>query len=191
LNFECLHKGHFRQINLAIRVGIKFRVMKSGRLFLGVLISLVFLLASCTSPEQLIRTRFNTDTFSVPNTTLLYEYTDSYSSATGDCAGMFIDRWYGSGMNYQDIVEIYEGRLADDRGWELWPEDVARIWRKQTKDGLFSMSTVALKNKNGSNPLGIYKLPGSFLQETNKYSTTYAISLRYMSNFGVRKCFKK
>jgi len=33
LNFECLHKGHFRQINLAIRVLLYFQAVAMSKQF--------------------------------------------------------------------------------------------------------------------------------------------------------------
>lgn len=165
--------------------------MKSGYKILGLLISAYLLLISCTSPEEKTRTEFNTNAFSVPNTTLLYEYTDTYSNATGSCAGMFIDRWYGSEISYESIVESYEKNLAADKEWVLWPEDVARIWRKQTKNELFSMSIEALTIQDTNNPLHLYDLPVSLLQARVQYPTVYGISLKYLSKYGAKKCFKK
>ena len=111
-----------------------------------------------------------------------------YSSATGDCAGVVVDKWYGSEMDYQEIVERYEKKFTNDEEWTLWSEDVARIWRKQTSNALFSMSIHVLENMDGSNPVHLYQLPDSFLQEAVKYPTVYAVSLRYS---GAKKCFKR
>jgi hypothetical protein len=165
--------------------------MKSGFEFLGLLICAWLLCVSCTSPEEKTRTEFNTNVFSVPDTTLLYEYTATSSSATGSCAGMFIDRWYGSELSYKSIVERYEKNLVAAKDWVLWPEDVARIWRKQTQNELFSVSIEALTSQDTSNPLGLYDLPASLLQTRRKYPTVYGISLRYLSKYGAEKCFKK
>lgn len=134
---------------------------------------------------------FNTDVFAVPDTTLIYEYQDAYSSATGDCAGMFIDRWYGSEMSYENIVKSYEKKFLDDGNWALRPEDATRIWRKQTQNELFSISIEAFTNQNESNPLHVYDLPDSLLQATTNYSTVYGISLSYMSKYSAKKCFEK
>ena len=162
--------------------------MKTCRRFLGFLIGLSILLVSCSSPEEQIRVEFDTDLFSIPPSTLLYEHADTYSSATGDCAGVVVDKWYGAETDYQEIVETYEGRFTDDEEWILWPEDVVRIWRKQTSNALFSMSIHVLENMDGSNPVHLYQLPDSFLQEAVKYPTVYAVSLSYT---GDKKCFKE
>ena len=165
--------------------------MKTCRKSLGFLIGLSILLVSCSSPEEQIRDEFDTDLFSMPTSTLLYEYADTYSSATGDCAGVVVDKWYGSEMDYQEIVERYEKKFTDDEEWTLWSEDVARIWRKQTSNALFSMSIHVLENMDRSNRVQLYQLPDSFLQEAAEYPTVYAVSLRYMSKYAANKCFKR
>lgn len=160
--------------------------MKSNCKFAVLLASALLILASCSSAEEQIRTEF--DTLSPPNSTLLYEYADTYSGATGDCAGMFIDRWYGSEIAYNDLVEMYEDQLWDE-GWVLWPEDVVRIWRRQGQTGLFSLSIHDLPDEYKGNPRGLYELPASFLHEAANYPTAYVISLRYMSNSAAKRCF--
>ena len=155
---------------------------------LGVLASLLLTMASCSSPEEEIRSEF--DAFSSSNSTLLYEYKDSSSSATGDCAGMFIDRWYGSEVSYSDIVKMYEDQLPK-RGWTLWPEDVVRIWRKQTQAGLFSWHIEAFAGESTTDPQGEHELPDSFLREAANYSTVYVISVTYKGNFAAKRCFGK
>jgi hypothetical protein len=160
--------------------------MKSNCKFAVLLTSALLILVSCSSAEEQIRTEF--DTLSPPNSTLLYEYTDTSSSATGDCAGMFIDRWYGSEIAYSDLVGMYEDQLWGE-GWVLWPEDVVRIWRKQGQTSLFSLHMQELTDQDMGNPVGLYELPASFLLEAANYPTVYAISLSYMSNFAAKRCF--
>lgn len=162
--------------------------MKSNCKILGLLVSVMLIVASCRSPEERIEAEYNT--FSLPNSTLLYEYIDTYSGATESCSGMFIDRWYGSEATYDDLTTILEDQLST-RGWVLWPEDVVRIWRKQTQTGLFGLSMLALTGEEVTNPRGLYELPTSFFHETANYSTVYVISLTYMDASHVKRCFGK
>ena len=156
--------------------------MKSNCKFAVLLASVLLILTSCSSVEEQIRVEF--DTLSPPNSTLLYEYTDTYSGATGDCAGRFIDRWYGSEIAYKDLVEMYEDQLSN-RGWVLWPENVARIWRKQSQTGLFSLHIQAFTDEDTI----LYELPASFLHEAANYPTVYVISLTYKSSSAAKRCF--
>ncbi len=155
---------------------------------LGILASLFLTLAACSSPEEEIRREF--DAFPPSNSTLLYEYKDSESGATGDCAGMFIDRWYGSEVAYNDLVKTYEDQLPK-KGWTLWPEDVVRIWRKQTQASLFSWHIEAFTGKSTTDLHGYHKLPDSLLREAANYSTAYVVSVSYMSSFAAKRCFGK
>jgi hypothetical protein len=155
---------------------------------LGILASLFLSLASCSSPEKQIQGEF--DAFSSSNSTLLYEYEFTSSSATGDCGGMNIDRWYGSEVTYSDITKMYEDQLLE-KGWTLWPEHVVRIWRKQTQAGLFSFYITAFTSKSMANLRNEYKLPDSLLREAAQYSTGYLISIGYMSTFAAQRCFGK
>lgn len=156
--------------------------------FLGLLISILLLLTACSSTEERIWVEY--DILSPPDSALLYEYTDNFSGATGSCAGMFTDRWYGSKLSYDQLTEILEKQLLG-KGWVLWPEDVTQIWRKQSQMGLFSLSLQILTEEDTGNPQGLYKLPDSFLSEAANYPTVYVISLKYMDAFHEKHCFGK
>ncbi|NIW46904.1 MAG: hypothetical protein GWN30_19775 [Gammaproteobacteria bacterium] len=162
--------------------------MHFTHIILILLAGISMILTSCSSEQEKIQAEFNTNVLS--NSTLLYEYTDTFSGATNNCAGTFIDKWYGSEDVYQDVVKLYDEHLLNT-GWVLWPEDVGRIWRKQNRAGLFSLSMTTLTKKRTTNPRGLYHLPDSLLLEAANYPTVYVISVRYMDAVHVKRCFGK
>lgn len=164
------------------------KVKLDYKIFLGMLVGALLVLTSCRSAEEKIQAEVKS--LSLPNSRLLYEYIDTYSGATGSCAGTFIDRWYGSETEYNSLIKVYEDQLLED-GWILWPEDVVRIWRKQSQRGLFSMHMQMLTSQDTSNPQGLYKLPESFWLEAANYPTIYVVSITYMDAVHTKHCFGK
>lgn len=163
------------------------KVKLAYKTFLGVLVCIFLVLTSCRSTEEKIKAEVKT--LSLPNSTLLYEFTDTYSGATGNCAGRFIDRWYGSETEYNNLIKVYEDQLLQE-GWTLWPEDVVKIWRKQSQIGLFSIYTQTLTSQHTSNPRGQYDLPESFWLEAANYPTVYVVSISYMDAVHTRRCLE-
>ena len=163
--------------------------MNTNYKMIGFLVSLFLIIMSCQSNQDRIQTQL--DAFSIPNSTLLHKHSGVSSSATGNCAGTFIDYWYGSDIPYNDIDIILENEFFGNR-WGLWPEDVVRIWRKQTETGLFSLSKQVTTKENITNVSGgLYKLPDSLYHEVKNYSTIYIISLDYMASSNAKSCFGK
>jgi hypothetical protein len=161
--------------------------VKLNNKLLYVLIGILLILVACSSATTKIEVEYNKLTSA--DSILLYEHIDTSSGATGACAGTFVDRWYGSKLPYEDLIEIYENQLPD-KGWVLWPEDVVRIWRKRNASGLFGFYMQAF-NGDKINPRGLYELPDTFMLEAADHSTVYVISMTYMDNFHTRRCFGK
>lgn len=148
---------------------------------------MVWLLSACVSPEERIKAQF--DTLPQPDSTLLYEYSASSSSATGDCAGVFMHRWYGTAMSTEDVAKFYADYLAN-HGWGIRPEEVVEIWSREDKDGLYRIGVdVFVDPKAISQEQGDYQLPATVLLETSQHATVYLLSMTYMVPYATKKCF--
>jgi len=160
------------------------------KLYLGSFWLLAFVvigLTSCASSEERLNSMF--EALPQIDSTLLFEYSDTYSSATGECVGVFLDRWYGTSTTSEDVTALYFASLPKD-GWNIWPEDVVEIWSLQNSDGLFRM-TVDVYNDPGSisQQQANYQLPNSFYPEASHYRTVYLVSMTYRSPAAAERCF--
>lgn len=155
---------------------------------IGLVSSLLLATTACVSSENLIVTEY--ETLNYPTSTLMYEYSFTTSSATGKCTGNAIDRWYGSEAESGSVLDIFEQQLPEN-GWEMWPEDVTRIWRKEDRDGLFTFSIhmFALEEEIDPNR-AYYTLPDSILLQATEYQTVYVITMSHMSSTDATRCFR-
>lgn len=160
---------------------------RTNRLILGLAISLSLVLVSCVSAEDLVATEH--ETLSLPGSILVYEMSFTTSGATGKCSSSVTDRWYGANEEPSTIAEDFEEQLASN-GWETWPEDVVTIWRKETRDGIFTLSTSMFTHGEEINSDQVYyDLPESILSQLTGYRTGYVISISYMSIRDATYCF--
>ena len=144
-------------------------------------------LSACTSPEDRLKSQF--DTLPQVDSTLLYEYSAAYSSATGDCGGTFQDRWYGTSMSTEDVEKLYSDYLSRN-GWIIWPEEVVEIWSRESDDGLYRIGVDVFPNSvEISQEQGDYQLPASVLVEASQYQTIYSLNMTYKTLYAAKKCF--
>lgn len=144
-------------------------------------------LAGCSSPDERIDAQF--DTLPQVDSTLLYDYSAAYSSATGDCGGTFQDRWYGTSVSAEDVRNLYLDYLSRN-GWSIWPEEVVEIWSQEGKDGLYRMGINIFSDPTSiSQQQADYKLPSSVLIDATHYQTVYLLSMTYRSSYAAKKCF--
>ena len=156
----------------------------------GVLIALILVLtSSCTSAESRLKAEF--DVLPQTASTLLYEYEGTSAGATGECAGTFLHRWYGSAMAVEDVVKMVEDSLSD-YGWTILPDEVGKIWSKENKEGLYQVSLNIFDTPKAiSQEQGLYKLPDPFMSQATNYQTVYLISMNYTYPSVAKKCFGK
>ena len=151
------------------------------------LLAIVTMLTSCTDPKTLLSVEL--DTFPNPNSIFLYEYSAVSSRATGDCNGTFMDRWYGTSMNNEEITELFSTFLIKN-GWIIKPEEVAKIWSKKSEDGLYRAVLITFRDPTAvSQEQGSYRLPDSVLQDFTQHETIYLLGMRYMYPRVAEKCF--
>lgn len=152
-------------------------------------IMLSLLACAFPSTEELLRARIDTLALNDLESSLVFEQSVTSSGATGACNSTWLDRWYGTGEDYDAVMQAYEERIATE-DWEIWPEDVTQIWRLQTGSGLFSLVLVDITGT--INPeRGDYVLPPSAIEELKEYRTAYLLRLGYMTNSQTRRCFAR
>jgi len=148
---------------------------------------MVWILAACVSPEERIKAQF--DTLPQTDSTLLYEYSASSSSATGDCAGVFMHRWYGTTISKKDVAKFYADYLTN-HGWSIRSEGVGGIWNRENEDGLYRIAVDVIADPKAiSQEQGNYQLPETFLLEASQHPTVYLLSMTYMVPYAAKKCF--
>jgi len=163
------------------------KLTKSHLCFFWLALLTVWALSSCASPEERIKAQF--DTLPQPDSTLLYEYGDASSSATGDCSGVFLHRWYGTAMNKEDVAKFYTDYLTNN-GWSIWSGEAVEIWSREGKDGLYRTHIdIFTDPKTISQEQGNYQLPETVLMETSQHPTIYLLSMTYMVSRAAKKCF--
>lgn len=163
--------------------------MKSrfGSLWIAMLV--VFVLPSCVSAEEGLKSKF--DTLPEIDSILVYEYSAEYSGATGRCTGVFLDRWYGTELNAETVSKLYSDSFLKD-GWVIWPEDVVEIWSMESNDGLYRTGLdVFAEPISVSQEQADYRLPDSVFRELSRYRTVYLVSMTYRSLAVARRCFGK
>ena len=153
---------------------------------------LLMTLASCASPSEHLEAEY--DKLSHPDATLLYEHADTSSSATGACAGPFVDGWYGSEIAGEELLQKYRDRLMAN-GWSYWSE--GQTWRKEVEGGLFGggLFSLYVRVLPTGKPIdagrGHYTLPDSVIQEAIRYETVHSVHIKYMTNYAVKNCFER
>jgi hypothetical protein len=153
---------------------------------------LLLTLTSCASPSEHLEVEYSK--LLHPDATLLYEHADTSSSATGACAGPFVDGWYGSQIGDEELLQKYEDQLLVN-GWSYWSE--GQTWRKEVEGGLFSggLFSLYIRVLPTGKPIdagqGHYTLPDSVIQEAIRYETVYFIHIKYMTNYAVKNCFER
>ena len=120
-------------------------------------------LVSCTPPKERLISKF--DALPQIDSVLLYEYSDAFYSASGECIGTFLDRWYGTSTSSEDVTKLYSASLPKN-GWSIWPEDVVEIWSLQNSDGLYRTGVNVYNDPATiSQQQADYQLPDSFYLE--------------------------
>ena len=161
--------------------------MKSRYSSLWIAIFLVFVLASCVSVEERLNNKF--DTLPEVESTLIYEYTDVFSGATGQCHGTFLVRWFGTDLDAETVLKLYSDAFSE-QGWIIRPEDVVEIWSIEGDKGLYRAGSSAFADPTViSQEQGSYRLPDSVFRELPRYRTVYLITITYSSSSVVKRCF--
>jgi hypothetical protein len=146
-------------------------------------------LISCVSAEDRLKAKF--DTLPQVDATLLYEYRDVSSGATGECIGTFLDRWYGTTLDAETVEKIYSNSFVKT-GWSIRPEEVVEIWSTEGEDGLYRASLDIFADPAViSQEQGGYKLPDSILHDAVSYQTVYLLGMVYMFPNVAQKCFEQ
>ena len=157
--------------------------LKSVIYFLAILT----MLTSCTDPKTLLSVEL--DTFPNPKSTLLYEYSAVSSSATGDCSGTFMHRWYGTSINIEEITEIFSNFFFEN-DWNIRPGEAVEIWSKKNKEGLYRAGLSTYTDPSAiSQEQGSYRLPDSVLQDFTQHQTIYLLGMTFMYPRPAEKCF--
>jgi hypothetical protein len=163
--------------------------MSSRYSFLWIKVVLLLILTSCVSTEERLSNKFNT--LPEVESTLLYEYSDVFSGASGRCHGTFLARWFGTKLDAKTVSKHYSDAFLE-KGWVIWPEDVVEIWSIEGDNGLYRAgSSIFADPTSVSQEQGSYRLPVSVFHELSRYRTVYLISMTYSSLSVVRKCFGK
>jgi hypothetical protein len=150
-------------------------------------LAVLMVLSACASPEERIKAQF--DALPQVDSILLYEYSDSSSSATGDCAGVFLHRWYGTTRNEEDLTNLYTDYLTNN-GWSIWSGESVEVWSREDEDGLYrTRLSVFTDPKTVSQEQGNYQLPTTVLLEASRHKTVYLLSMTYMVPRAAKKCF--
>lgn len=163
--------------------------MKLGRghFWLALATVTALVATSCASAEDLLKAKFGT--LPQVDATLLYEYGDVSSGATGKCIGIFFDRWYGTTLDAKTVAKIYSDGFAES-GWSIRPDEVVEIWSIESEDGLYRAGLDTFSDPTAiSQEQGGYKLPDAVLYDAVRYQTVYLLSMVYMSRYAADKCF--
>ena len=161
--------------------------MKWHHNYFRLAIVIAIVLTSCISTEGRLNAKF--DTLPQVNSTLLYEYGDVSSGATGKCVGIFLDRWYGTTLDAETVEKMYSDGFTKN-GWIIRPEEVVEIWSTEGEDGLYRAHLdIFADSAVISQEQGDYKLPDSVLTDAVDYQTVYLLSMVYMSPSAAEKCF--
>ncbi len=123
------------------------------------------------------------------NAFLLYEHTFSDMGATGACAAVYIDRWYGTAESFDEVQLSYTAQINSGE-WKIWPEDVSEIWRKETSEGLYSLIVRGFSN-NLNAERASYTIPDDIREQMKTYPTIYLVGLGFMRASEVEQCFGK
>jgi hypothetical protein len=152
-------------------------------------IFLIFVLTSCVSAEERLNNKF--DTLPEVESTLIHEYSDVFSGASGRCHGTFLDRWFGTELDAETVSKLYSDSFSE-KGWIIWPEEVVEIWSIEGDNGLYRAGLdVFADPTNISRQQADYRLSESVLHELSRYRTVYLLSITYSSLSVVKKCFGK
>ena len=163
--------------------------MKPRYSSIWIVIFLVFVLTSCVSTEERLNNKF--DTLPDVESTLIYEYTDVFSGATGQCHGTFMVRWFGTDLETQTVSKLYSDAFSE-KGWVIWPEEVVEIWSIEGDNGLYRAGVSVYADPTSiSQEQGSYRLPDSVFRELSRYRTVYLLSITYSSSSVVKRCFGK
>ena len=163
--------------------------MKPRYSSIWIVIFLVFVLTSCVSTEERLNNKF--DTLPDVESTLIYEYTDVFSGATGQCHGTFMVRWFGTDLETQTVSKLYSDAFSE-KGWVIWPEEVVEIWSIEGDNGLYRAGVSVYEDPTSiSQEQGSYILPDSVFRELSRYRTVYLLSITYSSSSVVKRCFGK
>jgi hypothetical protein len=165
----------------------KWAVLGSAFSTTTVAVAVILYFVLSPKPEQRLMAKF--DTLPSTDSTLLYEYGDTSSSATGQCIGIFQDYWYGTALSSEDVINLYSDYFSKN-GWNIRPEEVVKIWSQETDDGLYrTVIDVFADQAVISQEQGYYRLPDSVLLEATHYQTVYLLSMTYMSPLAAKRCF--
>ena len=163
--------------------------MKSRYRYLLITIVLVFVLTSCVSAEERLNKKF--DTLPEVESTLIYEYSDVFSGASGRCHGTFLDRWYGTELDAETVSKLYTDSFSE-KGWTIWPEEVVEIWSLESNDGLYRVGLDVFTDlADISQQQDGYKLSESVFRELSHYRTVYLLGMTYRSSSVAKRCFGK
>jgi len=156
---------------------------------LWITIVIVLVLTSCVSAEERLNNKF--DTLPEVESTLIYEYTDVFSGATGQCHGTFLVRWFGTDLDAETVSKLYSDGFSE-KGWIIRPEEVVEIWSIEGDHGLYRTRPSVFVDPTGiSQEQGSYRLPDSVFRELPRYRTVYLISMTYSSSSVAKRCFGK
>jgi hypothetical protein len=161
--------------------------MKIRYHFACLIMFMVLGLASCASPEERINAQF--DTLPQLDSILLYEYGATSSSATGDCGGVFLHRWYGTATSKEDVAKFYTDYLTNN-GWSVWSGEAVEIWSRESDDGLYRIGVTVFDDSGDiSQEQGNYQLPAMGLLAASQQETVYLLSMTYTVPRVAKKCF--
>lgn len=163
--------------------------MKSRFSFLWIIIVSIWVLTSCVSTEERLNNKM--DALPEVESTLIYDYTDLGSGATGQCPSTLLVRWFGTELDAETVSKLYSDAFSE-QGWIIWPEDVVEIWSIEGDNGLYRGGLSVYVDPTGiSQEQGSYRLPDSVFRELSRYRTVYLLSMTYMSSSEAKKCYGK
>jgi hypothetical protein len=146
-------------------------------------------LAACIAPGEKVEALISQQlaVFEEPEGTLLFEESFTTSSATGECAGLVSDLWYGTNRSFAEIQRAYEGEL-EENDWEIWPEDVVEIWRKEERPGVYSFSISDHTNDLDADQF-YYSISDEALSRAMDFTTIYRARASFLYSWVAKRCY--
>ncbi len=159
-----------------------------GSTSLTTVLALVVVLYVTLSPTSEERIQEEFDLLSpYEQGTFLYEHTSTSSSATGECASVMNEHWYGlkTDINDERLVEWHSNQLINN-GWHQKDE----FWTKEVKSGHFTFHLDFYPYAQNIESIdGHPFVPKEVLNQLSNFPTVYLLSMGFMTSSSKERCF--
>jgi hypothetical protein len=139
------------------------------------------------SPKQQEQLQGEFESFpSLPQSSLLYEYTFTHSSATGECGSTTTERWYG--LETDDYIPDWYNNQLSGNGWQRHN----RAWLKDTRQGVFTLNIEVYSDTMSIDPFRVYyTIPNDVVVQAHNYPVVCVFSLRLMYHSARARCLEQ